>query len=234
MSLEDTEVKQLILDLFKNPSERDKQSLIGASEIGNPCDYCLANRLQGTGGGGGSGLYWLGARLGTAMHETLEREASKHVIEPENYRFTALKGARIEEKITLGEIPGYGIIRSKPDLVLTGERHLLDYKSTKRTKLTKYRLDGPPEQYVIQQSLYAWGLNQAGIGIDRISLVFVNRDGAGDSDVVISSWDYDEKVALKAWHRLENAWKWLQAGGNPDTLPSDPDCYVCSRILRRV
>jgi hypothetical protein len=234
MPLEDVEVKQLVLDLFKNPSERDKQSLIGASEIGNPCDYCLATRLQGTGGNGGAGLYWLGARLGTAMHETLEKEAAKHVIEPENYRFTALKGARIEEKITLGEIPGYGVIKSKPDLVLPSAGHLLDYKSTKRTKLSGYRLDGVPEQYVIQQSLYAWGLGKQGIRIDRISLVFVNRDGASDSDVQIISWDYDEKVALRAWDRLNRAWKWLQDGGDPATLDSHPECYVCSRILRRV
>lgn len=230
-TLEDAEVKQLILDLLKNPGERDKQTLIGASEIGNPCEYCLANRLKQT--PRKSSKYWLGTKIGTAIHRELEHEEIKHIEVPQNYRFAALKGARIEESITLGNIAGYGIIKSKPDLVLVGSRHLIDHKTSTKNKVAHYKLDGVPRQYVIQQNLYAWGLNQAGIGIDRISLSFVNREGLTDDDIWIHSFDYDEQVALDAWRRLELVWSWLQAGGDVEELESDPDCYYCNVVLRR-
>lgn len=229
--LEDSQVKQLILDLLKNPGERDKQRMIGASEIGNPCDYCLANRLLNT--PKATSQYWLGAKLGTAMHRELEYEEAKHVEVPQNYRFEALEGARIEETITLGDIPGYGTVRSKPDLVLTKYNHVIDHKSTTKTKVSGYKLDGVPRQYVIQQQLYAWGLNKSGIEIDRISLSFVNRDGLTDKDVWIHTFNYDETVALAAWSRLESAWAYVSSGGDVENISSDSKCYYCTQVLHR-
>lgn len=230
-TLEDEEVKRLIIDLLKNPGERDKQALIGASEIGNPCDYCVAHRLVKTPKKGS--LYWLGAKLGTAMHRELEFEEVKHIEVPENYRFEALEGALIEEKIVLGEIEGYGVIKSKPDLVLVKHNHLIDHKSSTKKRVAGYKLDGVPKQYVYQQQLYAWGLNRAGVPIERISLSFVNRDGSTDNDVWIHSFDYDESLALRAWDRLESMWKWLQDGNDPDTLASAPGCFYCEQVLHR-
>jgi len=221
----------LILDMLKNPSERDKQSLIGASEIGNPCDYCVGCRLLGR--KQKESLYWLGGRIGTGIHAELEKEAEKHTVKAENYRFLPLEGARIEQKITLGTIDGLGTLKSKPDLVLVRDKHLLDHKTTSKTKLAKYKLDGVPMQYVYQQSLYAWGLGKEGIEIERISLVFICRDGSGDNDIWIYSWDYDEAQALKAWDRLELIWKWLQDGNDVETLTSDPGCWYCNNVLQR-
>lgn len=231
MPLEDAEVKQLILDLLKNPSDRDKQRLIGASEIGNPCVYCLANRLVNT--PKGSSLYWLGAKIGTAIHRELEVEEVKHIEVPQNYRFNALEGAKIEESITLGEIANYGTVKSKPDLVLVKHNHVIDHKTSTKKKIQIYKLDGVPFQYVVQQQLYAWGLNQAGIKIERISLSFINRDGSTDNDIWVSSFDYDEALALEAWARLESTWKWVQDGGDIETLPSHPSCYYCVNVLGR-
>jgi hypothetical protein len=230
--LEDSQVRQLVIDLLRNPSQRDGQRLIGASEIGNPCSFCLANRLLNTKPNGSRNPYWLGGRLGTAMHAALEEEASN--ADTSTYQFSVLNGARLEQTITLGEIQGYGTIRSKPDLVLVKEGHLLDYKSSTREKVKYYKLDGVPEQYIYQQQLYAWGLAQEGTPIEKISLVFVNRDGKTDDDIWVFSFDYNENQALHAWRRLEKMWKWLQDGGDPATLASDPHCYVCSVILRRI
>lgn len=230
-TLEDAEVKMLVLDMLKSKSLRDKQTKIGASEIGNPCDYCVANRLLGK--KQKDNEYWLGAKLGTSMHNELEAEAAKHLIRPQSYHFLPLKNARLEETIILGAIEGYGLVKSKPDVVLTEHNHLLDYKSTLKKKVMKYKLDGVPMQYIYQQQLYAWGLNKAGIKIERISLVFVNRDGSGDSDVWIYSFDYDETLALKAWERLELLWKWLEAGHDVETLQSDPGCFYCNQVLHR-
>lgn len=230
-SLDDDQIKMLVIDMLRNKSTRDKQTKIGASEIGNPCDYCVANRLLGKKQKDND--YWLGAKLGTSMHNELEAEANKHILKPENYRFTYLKGAKLEQTIVLGEIEGYGVIKSKPDVVLPEYGNLLDYKSTLKKKVAKYKLDGVPMQYIYQQQLYAWGLNKAGIKITRISLVFVNRDGSGDNDVWIYSFDYDETLALKAWDRLALLWQWLEAGHDVETLQSDPGCYYCNQVLHR-
>lgn len=231
MPLEDSQVKMLILDLLKNPGERDKQTLIGPSEIGNPCDYCIGNRLIKTPKKGSR--YWLGAKLGTAMHRELEHEEEKHIVTPENYRFEALEGALIEQPFDLGTIEGYGTIRLKPDLVIVKYEHLIDHKSSTKKKVALYKLDGVPEQYKYQQHLYAWGLNKNGIKIERISLSFVNRDGTGDDDVWIYSFDFDEALAQKAWDRLESIWFWLQEGNDVEKLPSHPDCWYCNNVLHR-
>jgi len=229
--LDDDELKWLILDLLKNPGERDKQRLIGPSEIGNPCDYCVGNRLINT--PKGTSKYWLGAKIGTAIHAELEREEEKHVEKPQSGRFRALKGAMIEQSVELGTIEGYGTVKAKPDLVLVSENHLVDHKTSSKKKVMKYKLDGVPMQYVYQQNLYAWALNQAGIKIEKISLSFVNREGTTDDDIWIHSFEYDESLALKAWSRLELLWQWLQDGHDVEELESHPDCYYCSQVLHR-
>lgn len=226
MYLEDAQVKRLVIDLLKTPSERDKQVKVGASQISNPCDYCLANALHG--GPSAPNRWWLGARIGTAIHNTLEVEAEKHIDRPRSYHFDALEGAKIEEKIELGYIQGYGYIRSKPDLALVKHQHLIDHKTSTKEKMKKYKLFGVPTAYVYQTQLYAWGLNNAGIPIERISLNFIARDGSTDDDIWVYSFDYDEESALRAWHRLEKIWEYLQEGGKVADLSSDDDCFTCS------
>jgi hypothetical protein len=233
MALDDAGLKRLVTDLLTTKSERTKQRKIGASSIGNPCPYCLAHALIGT--EQRQGKYWLGAKIGDAIHKLLETEASKHVDKPENYRFNALKNARLEEKVFIGNIPGYGDVFSTPDLYLSTENHLVDYKTSKRIKVEQYRLSGKlPIKYLYQVQLYARALIRAGYPVDKISFVFINRDGTGERDVVVFSVDYDEKLADKAWDRVVSAWKWLEAGGDPEILPSDPDCYVCDQVLHRM
>lgn len=226
MSLTDQEVKRLTLDLLKTPSERDRQVKVGASQISNPCDYCLARALQG--GPAEPNHWWLGARIGTAIHNTLEQEADKHIDRPRSYHFDALEGAVIEQRITLGTISGYGVIASKPDLVLVKHNHLVDHKTTTKKKLTGYKLNGVPTAYIYQTQLYAWGLNKQGTRIDRISLNFIARDGTTDDDIWVHSFDYDEDAAERAWNRLQGIWDYVSNGGDVSELESDDDCFKCS------
>ena len=227
MTLSDVEVKRLTLDLLKTRSDRDKQRKVGASQIGNPCDYCLGHGLLGT--PQAPNKWWLGARLGSAIHLALEVEEEKHIQQPENYRFLALKGATIEEKIVLGEIAGYGVVSSKPDLVLVAENHLVDHKTSTKLKIKKYKLDGVPQAYIGQTQLYAWGLNKSGVKIDRISLNFICRDGTTDDDIWVTSFDYDEQVALDLWERLEGIYEYIMRDpGNIENLASHEDCFACN------
>lgn len=221
-----------MLDLLKTQKARDKQRTIGASAIGDPCAYCLAQTLLNA--QSQTGQYWLGAKIGDAIHALLELEAMKHLLEKTG-KFKALFGARLEKSVYIGTIPGYGDIWSTPDLYLTAENHLVDYKTSKRTKVETYRATGKlPIRYIYQVMLYARALIEAGFSVDRISFVFINRDGTSDRDVVVFSMDYDAALANEAWDRVVAAWAWLEAGGDPETLPSDPDCYVCNSVTHRM
>jgi len=201
--------------------------------MGNPCDYCLAHALLATRGNPVQ-RYWLGARIGTAIHMLLEKQELKHVVKPQGKQFKALKGALVEQTIKLGVIPGYGEIWSTPDLFLVAENHLIDHKTSKRAKVEGYVLSGDvPVQYQYQGQLYARALEDAGYTVEKISFVFINRDGVGDNDIRVMTYDYDRSMADEAWDRVVAAWQWLEAGGDPETLPSAPGCYVCEQVLGR-
>lgn len=233
MTLTDFEVKNLVIDLLQTQSKRDKQSRIGASEIGNPCDYCVANRLLGT--PKLSSKWWLGARIGTGIHSELENEISKHVEEPQSSKFNMLKDAASEYKLFIYEMEGYGKINSTADLLVTNALHLIDFKTSKKRQVDKYKLNGVPYQYVVQQQLYAYGFNQLVPGlVKRISLMFINRDGSTSDDFWVHSFDYDEQVAVSALDRLEKLWQYVSNKDNdPEQLDSHPECFYCNMVLHR-
>jgi hypothetical protein len=228
--LTNNDVKDLTAGLFKQRSDRDKQHKVGASNISNPCTKHLAHDLIGT--PEAEFKYWMGGKIGTAIHSFLESA----IAVTDNPVFD---GCIVEEKITLGEIPGYGVVNSKPDLVLPNSNHLIDWKTTSRAKVKKLQnlVDGikdDPEslytiqKYVGQAQLYAWGLNQAGTKIDRSTLVFINRDGTYENDIWTYTFDYDESIAVALWNRVTTLWQELQDGGHPDNYPSDPYCFKCN------
>jgi hypothetical protein len=178
--------------------------------------------------------YWLGAKIGDAVHALLEYEASKHLNEDQGV-FKVFKGARLEKAVFIGDIPGYGSIWSTPDLYLTAENHLVDYKTSKRSKVDYYAATGElPTMYQYQVQLYARALEDMGYKVDKISFVFINRDGTSDKDIKIFSVDYNRALADEAWDRVVSAWEWVKDGGDVESLPSDPECFYCSMIIHRM
>lgn len=228
--LTNNDVKDLTIGLFKQRSDRDKQHKVGASNISNPCTKHLAHDLIGT--PEAEFKYWMGGKIGTAIHSFLE-SAIASTDDP------VFHEAIVEQKIILGDIPGYGTVSSKPDLVLPNSNHLIDWKTTSRAKVKKLQnlVDGikdDPEslytiqKYVGQAQLYAWGLNQAGTKIDRSTLVFINRDGTYENDIWTYTFDYDESIAVALWNRVTALWYDLQDGAHPDSYPDDPHCFKCN------
>jgi hypothetical protein len=223
-------VQQLVLGLLKQQSDRDKQKLIGASDFSNPCDLHLSYKLRRV--SGGPSKYWLGAKLGTAIHGLIE-----DAIDVADIReFPELKSVAVEQSIILGELKDYGIIKSKPDLALIDNEHLIDWKTTTRAKSKKMQnvihgLSNDTDttytlrKYYAQAQIYAWGLNNSGVNIDACSLVFINRDGTSDSDVWNYTFEYQESVAVSLWERLERIW--LDVKDGLTEFNSDPGCYEC-------
>lgn len=228
----DTRVKELALSLFAQASSRDSQKKVGASDFSDPCEYHLASKLAGA--EQPAFKYWMGAKIGTAVHEFLEERipTSDFDLYPE------FKSASIEQKIRLGNLEGYGEISSKPDLALVENQHLIDWKTSNRKKskaLQAVIYDGKedPEshytlkRYYAQVQVYAWGLNKNGTPIDGCSLVFINRDGTYDPDVWTWTFEYDEDFANGIWHRLERIWKELQSGKDLEEFPREEHCFNC-------
>jgi hypothetical protein len=236
--LHDLQVHDLTVRLFKLETERDKQKKVGASQISDPCSYHLAKALIGA--PETPSKYWLGGKIGTAVHSFIEESIDKADIAD----FPELEGCVVEQKINLGELPEYGTINSKPDLMLVKHDHLIDWKTSSRDKMKKMRrvLDalenGEPVKdsgsyatlmkYVAQMQLYAWGLNRGGTPVDGCSLVFINRDGTTEADIWTHTFDYSEEFALAIWGRLENLWGQIQSGVDLESIEKDADCFKCA------
>lgn len=223
-------LKNLAISLLNTETDRDKQKKVGASQISNPCTKHLALALAGE--PQSPSRYWLGGKIGTAVHSALE-------LAIESSSAPELVGALVEEKLTLGEVPGYGLVSSKPDLILPAINHLVDWKTSTRAKTKKIQswVDGVKQdasttytmqKYIGQTQLYGWGATQLGYQIDNISLVFVNRDGTNENDVLEYTFAYDESIAVALWDRLVVLWAELQGGAHPESYPGHPECFNCS------
>ena len=235
--MNDEGLRALALDLLKTPSSRDKQRKIGPSLYASPCTKCVGQYLYEP--VNQTSKYWLGARIGTAIHNLLEKYARRKAFKKK------YPGALIEQKIQLGTLEGYGKLAGSADLVLTEERMVVDYKTTDRDKVrsiqqaynkepSKHDLSSVIEAryklqtYAGQMGQYARGLElYHGALIDKLGIVFINRDGKTDSDVWAMTMDYDRDYADKVWERLEDIWKHVQENG-VDELESHPLCWPCN------
>jgi len=226
-------VRDIAVSLLKQESDRDKQKNVGASDFSDPCAYHVAQKLARI--EEAPSKYWLGAKIGTAIHSHLEDAIYKADLQllPE------LASAVIERKIFLGGLDDYGLIYSKPDLALVEDRHLIDWKTSSRDKVKKMQkvVFGEKEdagtsytltKYYAQTQIYAWGLNRSGMPIDNCSLVFINRDGTTDGDVWAYSFPYDETYAEGVWARLVTIWELLRVDPeNFDQFERHPECFKC-------
>lgn len=229
-NLSANQIKDLTVGLFLQESERDKQHKVGASQISDPCTRHLAHALVGT--EQAPQKYWMGGKIGTSIHAFLESAIA-------NSSESSFADAVVEHKIVLGDVDGYGLVSSKPDLVLPSHNLLVDWKTSSRAKVKKIQnyVDGlkddaasayTVQKYLGQANLYAWGLNKAGTKIDDIALVFINRDGTYENDIYVLPTKYDEPFAVGLWGRLVNLWKQIEDGAHPNDFIGHPECYKCS------
>lgn len=233
MALSGLKTKELLIGLLQSETERDKQRKVGASQISNPCTKHLAMALAGI--PQGASKYWLGGKIGTAVHLLIEDMIAKADLA----KFPELEDCMVEQSIVLGELPDYGVIKSKPDLALVKDMHLIDWKTTKRdeakriqkwldTGVINAKTEYTMKKYMAQGQLYAWGLNNMGVTIETIALAFISRDGTNEADIVVVDFEYDEVAAMKLWRRLELLWEELQSGVHPESYAGDADCFNCA------
>jgi hypothetical protein len=220
MTLSPEEIRHLAISLLTAPTDRDKQARIGASDMANGCDFCLARAVQGEPYEESdlSKRTWMGAVLGTATHSIAERRVQELLAQ-----FAALEGAETEKHVIFATLNGYGEVGGSIDLLLTPLGQIIDWKGSTRKKSCLMQdylaiaqgLEAPYGRthkdiklsekvyaeeiakmeykvvgYYGQQTLYMHS------GTARTAaLVFFNRDGVGYFDVPHLS-RYDDPAAV--------------------------------------
>ncbi|PYG00188.1 hypothetical protein SAMN05216184_104127 [Georgenia satyanarayanai] len=213
---------------------RSLQKRIGPSELGTPCDHCLAAKLAGW-TRTDDGVPWL-PYVGTAMHAQLEElfirsENDRNAVHTTGRRYLA------EQPVMVGHIGGEEIWGST-DLLDLHVGMTVDWKLVGVTTLRAAKR-GPSPVYRTQADLYAKGWNDAGIRVDHVAIAYLPRNAVSLNDAIWWTAPHDRaraEAALERANRLhtnltalasisvEARDAWITA------LPRDPGCHDCSRF----
>ena len=150
---------------------RSLQTTIGPSEVGNPCDHCLAAKLAGW-KTTEQDVPWL-PFVGTAVHAALEElvnryEANRNAVHTTGRRFLT------EARVMVGTIAGQEIWGST-DLVDLEAGMTNDWKIVGATTLRSAK-GGPSQVYRVQAHLYAKGWNDAGHTVRHVGISYLPRN----------------------------------------------------------
>lgn len=210
---------------------RSQQKRIGPSELGTPCDHCLAAKLAEWDEvrAGGS---WL-PTIGTAVHTWIEQQLLEHMRRGlDAGRYLA------EHKVVTGAIQGK-LIPGSTDVFDVVAGMTVDWKIVGATTLRAARR-GPSQVYRRQQHLYAKGWRDMGAQVDWVAIEYLPRNAQSLSERVRWLEEYDEAEACAALERAGDMQRMLDSveavGGVEQRdafitmLPRDKDCYDCKRF----
>lgn len=227
------EARHVIENAITN-QPRSLQKRIGPSEIGTPCDHCLAAKLAGW-PQNERGVPWL-PFVGTSVHAELERifigsENQRNAVHTGGLRYVT------EQKVMVGSIDGQHIWGScdLTDLVVG---MTIDWKVVGETTLRAAKR-GPTPTYRVQAHLYARGWHLAGVRIDHVAIAYLPRNAVSLDNAVWWTEPYDEQIAVDALDRATRITRNLKAlavlGGDAvdawvTAQPRHPGCYDCARF----
>jgi hypothetical protein len=212
---------------------RSQQVEIGPSEIGTPCEHCLAAKLAGW--PEVRDVAWL-PTIGTALHAWVEEAFIRH----ENARGAQHGGGLrylTEARVMVGHILGREIWGST-DLLDVQVGMTVDWKLVGAATLKKAR-SGPSPVYRTQADLYAKGWNDAGIRVDHVAIAYLPRNAVSLDDAIWWTAPHDRQRAVDALDRANRVAANLAAltALGPEAvaawiggLARDPDCYDCARF----
>lgn len=213
---------------------RSLQTTIGPSEIGTPCDHCLAAKLAGW-EQTRDGVPWL-PTVGTAVHAWIEEQ----FIRSENRRNAVHAGGLrylTEARVMVGQIDGTDVWGST-DLLDVVAGMTVDWKLVGPNRMPKGR-SGPSTVYRVQAHLYAKGWNDAGVRVDHVAIAYLPRNAVSLDNGVWWSEPFDRQIAVDALDRASGYARNITAlrtlGEDAVTayitaLPRDPGCWDCSRF----
>lgn len=178
---------------------RSLQKRIGPSEIGNPCDHCLAARLAGW-EKQETTIPWL-PFIGTATHIEIENLFIRHENTLNRVHDGTGRRYLTEHSVMVGHINGQEIWGSCDliDLILG---MTIDWKIVGPTTLRTAK-NGPSEVYRTQAHLYARGANTAGHRIEHVAIAYLPRNSVSLDAAVWWTEPYDEQIAVDALARAD-------------------------------
>lgn len=204
-------------------ADRSQQTHLGPSEIGNPCSRCLAEKILG--------IYepppfddpWTRV-IGTAIHDWLDAAAVASNVRDDHARWYPEVRVQPDERL----LPSGG----RCDLFDADTGTVIDHKTTSAERLKKYRLNGPGVTYRRQAHLYGLGYLNAGHKVQNVALAFWPRGGRL-RDLWVWTEPFDAGIAEEALTRYDLLRNLCATAGPAivHTLPSDPDCFVCTRKM---
>lgn len=222
------ELLHFITEAISN-DPRSLQKRIGPSEIGIPCARRIGYKLAGVQPVNDRGVPWK-PFIGTAVHAALATIFTNASATLGELPASMGGGPRflVEQKVVVGQILADDIDGSC-DLFDRATATVIDWKIVGGEQLTKYRKNGPGEQYRIQGHTYGRGWQLRGEDVQHVAVFFLPRDRELDK----AFWwhePYDETVAPKALDRVEGIAK-LTAALGPAALPmlptADAWCRYC-------
>ena len=207
---------------FANTRPRSLQKEVGPSQLGNPCDHCLAAALAGW-EKREEKTPWL-PLIGTAVHELL--------LKPEVF-----PTAMLEHRVTVGRVGGVDV-DGNADLFDVTTGTVVDLKIVGATTLNEARRHGSKEQYKAQINLYGRGFAAQHFVVLHTCIAYLPRNSMSLSDAFFDVRPYDEGIAVAA---LERANRLAEATAQMerisvkardvyiDSLPRAAGCYDCAR-----
>lgn len=208
-----------IVDAIVN-HPRSLQTRIGPSELGDPCDRAILNKLAGS-PEPDRGPAWK-PTVGTAIHAWLEdvlgRSLVNHTTGTDGCQFPCdgptTPGRHrprwlLEQRVTVGTVGGVDITGSC-DLFDTVTGVVVDWKTKGRRTLQQHKKNGPGKTYRRQAHLYGRGWELAGHRVTAVMDVFLPRDGEL-ADAFVWSEPYDQQIAIDTVARADRLAGELQA-----------------------
>lgn len=195
---------------------RSLQKTIGPSELGTDSPHELAMKLLQRKPFEQTETPWLPTQ-GTAVHAWLERHLGGHRTDGDD----EWEGEwEAEKRVHVGTLHSRTIldpgshewhVTGSIDLWMPDQRATVDWKNVGNWTLKHAQTNGPSQQYLVQQALYGWALEQAGTPPERQALVYIPRDAKTLDDWWSYEWAYDPRPAKWAWNRAQLTLDILQA-----------------------
>lgn len=228
-----TDMRAEVYDAIRASIEnhpRSQQKRIGPSELGTPCDHCLAAKLAGWEKNDTHG--WL-PFIGTAVHAELDTIFT--LANRDHYRWAT------EQTVTVGTIGGVEITGSC-DLYDHDTGTVIDHKVVGKTTLDQARRSGASPTYRVQAHLYGLGWANRGETVTQVAINYLPRNAVSLEHGVwwTEPWDRDiAEAALARANRLHTNLTVLSTISTEARdawitgLPRDPHCRDCQKFPDR-
>lgn len=214
-------IRSVVLDANRD-APRSLQAAVGPSEVGEPCARRLAYRVMNEPRVNTDSDPWA-AIVGTAVHGWLADAFTAANTRLGRIRYLVERRVNITDNLA-----------GSCDLYDADTAAVIDHKVIGQSSMTKYKKDGPPEQYRSQAHLYGLGFTRLGLPVREVSLAFYPRGGML-SGLHVWSEPYDQAIADAALQRM---WSVTEAAitlgvndepGRYSLIPAEPGhrCTWC-------